>query len=212
MKKSIAFIVFLLLFVSLVHAEDAVANETATSIVNVSEGIKNVTSGIYEQSNNALEQKVALPENFAFIGSLFGVKGDVDLRQVIVLLCLWLLMFLILRQVLEIVPFFGEGWQSWAGGASITTIAALSGGLNEMANFFFSLGGFFGTIRNQSLFQLALSLIVLLAFYTIMSKIMHKVVKESRKAKAEALGETLNRGAKSANVFNNAVEDLARKK
>ena len=56
------------------------------------------------------------------------------------------------------------------------------------------MGGFFGVLRGQSVFQLFISIFVLLFFYTIFAKILKKVVRESRKAKAAAVQSRIHEG------------------
>ena len=218
MNKRCAFVfgmLFLLVvFSAFVNAAEsgqgtALADDAVKTGGKTQEGLNEVSVKVVDQSNAVLERPLDVPGNFEFVGSLFGVKDGLDLRHLIVLLCLWLLLFLVLRQVLEVTPFFGKGWISWIGGAIITMIIALSGGLKESADFFFTLGGFFGVLRGQSVFQLFISIFVLLFFYTIFAKILKKVVRESRKAKAEALGRQLEEGAESAKVFSDGVKEMA---
>ena len=207
MKKSVVAGIFLVLILSLsmsVFAADS-------PVPDVAQGLDSV-SGFQGQTNAVLQETVEIPQNFVFVAMLFGVKGGgkIDLSYLIVLLCLWVWAFLFIRQALTFVPFFSEGWISWVGGAVITMLIAISGGLLEVARFFFNLGGFFGVVRNQSLFQLLLSVVVLAVFFGVMSKIMKKVTRELRKAKAEALGRTLKEGAESAKVFSRGVKDLSK--
>ena len=210
MKKKVcafALLVVCVLMLSLVSAADP-----DVSLNQAGTGVQEGISGFSDQTNTVLEKPVEISENFAFVGMLFGVKqGEaVDLRHLIVLICLWFWVFLFIRQALTIAPFFGEGVISWIGGLIVTLLVALSGGLIEVAKLFFNLGSFFGVIRGHSFFQLLLSVVVLMVFFGAMSHIMKKVTREMRKAKAEALGETLKEGAKSAKVFSKGVQDLAK--
>ncbi len=222
MKKGafLCAVLFFFLMISFAIAEDVVkssgdqgtslAEDTVKAGAATQNGLESVSTSFSDQSNTVLEKSVALPANFAFIGSLLGMKGDVDLRRLVVLLCLWVLVFLIIRQALVFAPFFGEGALSWVGGVVITMLVALSGGLIAAADFFYELGGLFGVIRNQTVFQLLLTIVVLLFFFTLFSKILKKVTLEARKAKARALGEELREGAQSAKLFTKARDDLSR--
>jgi len=125
-----------LLFIAVILAGAFVAavNETAAPANPV-----NPTANIYNQTEELKKlignQTMGVPipawvQNAADFA--FKLEGkSVDFPDLIILIALWVVIMMIIKSILEIVPFFGKGWKSWAGGIIVTLLASISGGIKE---------------------------------------------------------------------------------
>jgi len=205
-------LLLLILIISLVSSVIAEESSVVSDVKKTGEKVQENTQGIEgagDQVNKVLEGNVEIPSGFEFIASLFGISKAIELRFLIVLLCLWIVFFLIVHQVLKFTPFFGEGWQSWVGGVVITMIVAISGGFRESAYFFFRFGETLGVMRGSSLFQLLLSVVFILILFFALSKLSKMMSRAKKKAEMENTGETIARGVKSAEVLSKGVRKLS---
>jgi len=121
----------LFIFVILAGAFVAAVNETAAPV--------NPTANIYNQTEELKKlignQTMGVPipawvQNAADFA--FKLEGkSVDFHDLIILIALWVIIMLIIKSILEIMPFFGKGWKSWLAGAIVTLLASISGGITR---------------------------------------------------------------------------------
>jgi len=123
------------------------------------------TSSIKDKSNELLSQQISLPPGIEpTFRVIFGLKAEqtIDVQTITILACIWTTFFLILQSILLMVPFFGEGWKSWVGGAIITTLISLTGTLNSLVEIFLGFGNFFQGLSTWRIFKLGATIIILI--------------------------------------------------
>lgn len=203
-KKAILFVVLLvILFLlnSFVYAVDNGANDNTAGDSNLPadigrgvEGVKDIGS----KTESTLEQDVIIPENLQIPARIiFGLQGEITLQEFIVLVCVWIMFFLVISSILKITPFF-EGWKAWIGGIVITCLIAITGTVRSIAIFFFSIGNIFGFLEKWSplkiIFAIILAIIIIYCA-SIVTKIINKKLMLER---AEIAGAKAGAGVKMA--------------
>lgn len=197
----VALLVILFLLNSFVYAVDNGANDNTTGDSNLPadigrgvEGVKDIGS----KTESTLEQDVIIPENLQVPARIiFGLQGEISLQEFIVLICVWVMFFLVISSILKITPFF-EGWKAWIGGIVITCLIAITGTVRSIAIFFFSIGNIFGFLEKWSplkiIFAIILAIIIIYCA-SIVTKIINKKLMLER---AEIAGAKAGAGIKMA--------------
>ena len=162
-----------------------------------------------DRPNDVLDQSVEFPEEIKSITRVaFGLDEDhnVDLQVFIVLLGIWIVMLLIVKSILDIVPFFGVGWKSWIGGIVVTLLMATTGALRISAEFFFSIGTSIKVLGDWGiaviLFTLVILFIILYAVTKVTNILKYNMGLEEikkfgynlalEKARAKAIADSMN--------------------
>lgn len=160
MKREIT--LFLFAFVSIFLLNSVLAQETANQTVQINSFV--------------------LPENFqSFAGFIFGIEGEqaVNIPNFIVLLCLFIILLLIIRSILDFIPIFDKFLIAWPVSLIISLLSSRTGALWEVSQFIFAL-----TPGRASLKASFIVILLVILFYGL--KILLRIVKiEVKKAKIE---------------------------
>ncbi|MEK6895377.1 MAG: hypothetical protein AABX48_02560 [Nanoarchaeota archaeon] len=139
-----------------------------------------VVSNGLNATNNALSSQITIPQNLEIPARLvFGLtlNDKLDIQTFIILICLWIFLFLILRNIVQFIPSF-EGASSWIGAVVLTTIFSATGILKSITLFFLDIGDNFGLIAQIGPLKLVLYIIgIIVLFYLI--NIIIGIIKES---------------------------------
>ena len=195
-KRAVLFgllmLVFLFLFASVVAVNDG------DNINQLNEQSNKVNSEtINKNVNNALTQEFQIPENLQIVGRLiFAIKeGEIDFSIFIVLIAIWVVLLMLIRAALELVPLFEGDWKSWFVAVIVTLLIANTGAVNEMALFFFNLGGFVQGLKEYGILKLIFTLIIIgILFYglfVLLRIIRHEIKKEKRRGEGFKVGSGL---------------------
>jgi len=175
MKKSLALLASVILLIILISLFSIIKAEELT---NVQEDLKSAGTDISQEGKQLLEREIKIPDNIQIITRiLFGLQGQggIDFSEFIVLIAVWIMIFLIIHSILQVVPLFG-GWKAIVGGIVITCIIAISEAIKYIAMFFFNLGNFFSILARWSILKLLFALIII-AILTFGLKIILKILK-----------------------------------
>lgn len=162
------FIVFLSVSILLVSAQN-----------NEPESSADIPNNLGINTDNVLNKEIIIPDNLAFFMKVvFGLSttDKVDLQTFVVLIVLWIVLFLIIHSILEIVPFFGSGLKSWFGALVITVLIAITGAIRQIALFFFGAGNIFGFLAGSGILRFISVLIILVVAFYVLFKLI-KVLK-----------------------------------
>lgn len=138
-------------------------------------------SSISTSFGQSLDKEVPLPDSVKMIVKLvLGVKQSPELTISIltILVAVWIIIFLILANILELTPFF-HGWTRWIGAACIALIIAVTGVIESAALFLIALSRdiiFFGQFSAGALLFV---IIILVVSWVVLSKIS-RLIKEYR--------------------------------
>jgi len=93
-----------------------------------------------EKTNSALNKSVEIPENLKLPAKiLFGLEEDMPFSRFVVYLMFWLFVFLIIFQVVKIMPFFKEGVIKFIAALAISVLAGNLGGIEAVVNLYYDL-------------------------------------------------------------------------
>ncbi len=153
-KGSLLFagLIISLLLISFVLAAETEVNQTTTKDFKT-------------QTNTFLEKDITIPDNLQiFANVLFGLNNEtLPIENMITLLGIWIILFLLIQAITEIIPFFGEGWKSWVAAAIITALISITGSIQNVSLLFFAkTRDLLGNLGQYSFFFILLNLIVLI--------------------------------------------------
>lgn len=132
------------------------------------------TPNLQDATNTILVKQFNVPENLQIPARFFfslapGV--DVSLQNFTVLIVLWIIIFLIVREALTFSSFFGSGWKPLLVAFIITCLISVSGGIRDAANYITS------AIPHSAVYMVIA--IIVLAFLTAIILFVLKKVKRS---------------------------------
>lgn len=162
----------------------------------VAQNVQNITSlELKNKTNEALAKEIALPSwAQTFSRNIFKTEETIVLSQFIVLIVIWLVLFLMLAQIMQLMPFF-KGAVVWIVAFLVSLLMGIGGAINSLSKLFFGIFRPFDYIKDWSLGLLVLVLITLLGIYFIFSKLISKL-----KQKFE-LGEVEGKSYEAATGF-----------
>lgn len=183
MKKSIyllsAILMLLIINLSVIIAQTEIPIQESTEIIKSATGIKAPAdvSGFKDSTNKFLETELNLPPIVKEIADiLFKLEGrPVATQNLIILIALWIILFLLIQAILEVMPFFGEGWKSWSASAIITALISITGAIQTGAIWIFDLKTTFAKLGNYGFFFLILN-IIFLAFFIWGARYLIKII------------------------------------
>ncbi|MBI2452312.1 hypothetical protein HYV50_04530 [Candidatus Pacearchaeota archaeon] len=183
MKKESYFIILFFLFLNL-------------NLVNSAEEILNGTGNvdIKTGTNNILEKEIGIPENLEiFSRVLFGLKaGDkVDLQALVILIGLLVISLMLMKTIIEFMPFFENSLRGWLGAVIITLLIGVSGGFLLMADFLLDLGSLFGLLEEWGLARVVISLLLLVGFFYLITTFIKFIKNKATVAEMEATGRNI---------------------
>lgn len=142
--------------------------------------------------NQALEQQVVVPEQLQLIANiLLGIREDTPLsfQQFIILVVCFIIFWLIVYDILSIIPFFEEGWRAGLGSFIVTALVGVSGGLRLFVIVVVDFATLFGLLTTVSgIITIIISVIILLAILFFLNKLLKGVKEKARIESAESRG------------------------
>jgi large-conductance mechanosensitive channel len=159
-------------------------------------------------NQSAVVQIPAVVQDIARL--VFKLEGkSVDFSDLVILIVLWFFAFLIIKNLLEIVPFFGKGWKSWIGGIIATLLTSISGGITQGG---FLILGIADSIKwldksggAKFAFVVLFLVIIGYAILFLLKMLKNKIDVE----KAKETGASIKRGSESADLFSKMINILA---
>jgi len=146
-------------------------------------------SGIKDKTNKVLENEIKLPDWAPVIAKIvFGVKEETSASLFIILLMVWVLLFLTITSILQLMPIF-KGWTIWIAGIAITIISSIAGGPLLVANFFLGFQEVFDFLDEWSILHLILIIILIIILYLIIHRLLSMIKKRLERDEAIQAGE-----------------------
>jgi hypothetical protein len=215
MKKWMIFALFaLILLSSFVIAANGTTG-TDTGAANIS-NLGGVASSAGQEVQSKLTQDVAIPSSLQFLSRiLFGVKeGEkIALNELIIMLAFTLVIFLVVYNLVAILPFFsGSAWKLWASSIIITLLVGVSGGIKDVSLFFAGLGAGIAILGKYPILRLIVSLAILGVILLTTTKVSNLIKAKMEIEKARETGAAVKRGAESGKVLSEGVSELADRK
>lgn len=173
MKKEITILILIIILFS-----------TVVTSINTS---KNNASEIeLDKVKNKLNPEIydLPPELETITKVIFNIKTSalVSISKFVVLLAFFLMLFYIIKDTLDLAPFLNKGWQKYAGSLIITLLISITGTINNMAKFFFSLRGDLEWIKDFGFFSIIIGIIlagiVLFCAHYVLAILKKKIGKE----------------------------------
>ena len=202
MKKSIiALMVFLILIQTLVLARAQNASSENTKV-------SGNFSGFQEKTNEVLSKEIIFPQE-NIVRLLFNIKQEesLTLEKIILLLCIFLGLLILIQSALIITPFF-EGKKSWIGAVIITLIVGIAGAINTFATFLFNFSHVFKVLETWSPIRIALTILVIFAFFYGVKKLTGILRGGIEKERAEQEGTTAGIQVKKLKAMYDIEKDL----
>ena len=175
MKKSFAIILLALLLIQIVIAQTNITNDSNFTAIKK----------IGDATDSLVEKEILINENLAIpIKILFGVKGPVKLSSAIMILLIWVMMLIFLRNIMILTPFF-KGGISWLMAIVVNLLIALSGGMNFLTKVFLETGSIFKFLEEWTTGALIFSIILVIILFLVLGKAMKFIKKKEEIMEAE---------------------------
>ncbi len=183
MKKSliITFLlvpIFLLLFVSFSSSIDLPGNITTNNQINIT---------------NPLTAQVTLPGILVTpLRILFGLKDNMTIQQIIILLAIWAILFIIILDATSLLPFESNGIWRFIMAIVVTSLMSLTGSFDYVARFFLGVGGSFSFTKAWQPFKIIIAAILAIILFTLLKVLMKTIRDKSQLEDAERAGQEAN--------------------
>jgi len=147
MKKRVALFLVLLFFLCITITSGA--EDSTTETKSPVQG-KNIVSSVNNGAEKVIEKEVNIPNNLDWLARIiFGIKNNqiITIEGFVVLISIWLIFVLIIKDLLKISPFLNGSTESFFGSIIITTIIAVTGVINSLSIMAFNFGSSIGWIE-----------------------------------------------------------------
>lgn len=154
--------------------------------------------GLKEDVKEVSETEIVIPESMqVFARGLFGIKkGTINLDYFIILICVWVMLFVIIWLVIGWV--FEGRIIGFIAAVLITAIASMSGFLSIVTEGLLAMVNGFGWFSDWPIINLVLAVIIAIILFAITYFILKKVGEYAELGEADEIGEVLPEIAKVA--------------
>ncbi|MDP2946715.1 MAG: hypothetical protein Q8N88_01240 [Nanoarchaeota archaeon] len=144
-------------------------------------------------TGDILSREVEIPAYiFMPIQLLLGIEKKISWQNFIIVLGIWFGFFILILSLMDIMPFLNKGILKFLGAIVITLLISITGAINEMANFFFNIAGFFKITERYVALKIFIAIIIALLCVVIFGYLI-KILKNKNKIKtAELTGQKIN--------------------
>lgn len=205
MKKMLIVLFSMFLLFSFVEAVNLQA-DTNTAIADVA----NASKSFSDKTADYLQKDVQVS---GFLASFLGVKdNDIDFQGMSILIILFFILLIIIREILLISPIFNGKGISWIASLIIVSLVSLSGGIYQGADIFFFLSGSIKFLAEHPVLRYFIT-IVFIALFMLGASTIVKILRDKMEiAEAEKTGADIVEGSIFARIFSKAGRKLAGKK
>lgn len=189
MKRGFVLLVLLLLILPYVIAEDAPANTSNSTQVDVA-GAVNTFKNKVEGADNLFEKEQEIPANIQpFVKILFRFDGTITVSQSIIALML-LIFFAVF--FIDILQSFGPFTENTAkiGGLVLVLIFSMIGSIKSLTSLLLNIGGQFSFLENWSAGALTFAVVLIIIVFIVGGKLFKAF------ARAHGLETAFQRGTK----------------
>ena len=198
-------LVIITLMSGMVIAEDTTTGATGA---DVSKGQQLIDS-IKNTPENPLDRTVTIPDYLKTPASIiFGVSENISLEVLIILLMVWIIFFVIMVNILKLVPLFDKEWTALLGAFALATLMGLTGAIKFAAEFFLGIGNLFEFLGRWSPGAIIFALVLVAAIFAVVSKILgifrgmkREADIEKAKSKGAEIGAQLGFMKSMGNMF-----------
>ncbi len=171
MKKIISILILSILLINLIVAQTPPSAPSSANLTTPKIEIKDPTLKI----DNALEKEIELSENTQiFARILFGIKGNIAVSTLILLLAIWAWVLFLLSEILPATPFFNSPTKAWLGAFAINIIISITSTYVTVAQFFINFGEDISFLKDWSAGWLVFSIIVIMVFFALFQKLLKR--------------------------------------
>lgn len=173
---------------------------------NFTGGIKGVGDGV----DNVLEKELVFPTGVDNIARLvLGLRGIITLQIFLVYLFIWLLVFLMISQAVNLLPMFNSGGiLNYVVGFIVTCLASLTGAMKLGSDMVLGLSEIFNFIDGFSGLTLVISIVIILVLFMALSFILNYFKKRKIMDGAEVASNQAAAGIKIAkDIYKASAED-----
>ncbi len=177
LKFSIFFMkgsLFIVLLVALSFLAAAQTNQNINNITNIAQNIS--TASFKTATNQALNKEIALPDWADIIARvLFGVENKITLSNFIILAAIWLMLFLMIFNIIKLMPFFKGNAAKLIASICITLIIAISKVMITLSGQLLSFVSSFKFFKDWSAGALFFSIVLVVVVFFFLIKILSKI-------------------------------------
>ncbi len=192
------------------EAEASPSGSVARDGLSVGEIREDLVGGLRSAGGEArtglrrvFEEKVEIPEGLRFFAKvMFGVEDrEVDFSEFIVLVCLWIVMFIVIAQTLSVMPILNKGFQKWLGALIVVCLIGFTGALMQVVDLYFDFANFIGILEKYGLLKVFVGIVIILILLFGSMKVIKSIERREEKnlleEKAEMAGSFVDASAES---------------
>ena len=211
MKRGITLLILLALLISpliLAAGEDETTLPTENSQEQIKEQLSALKGGLNEQTENVLEREIEIPKFLQFpLKIIFGTKDvyAITIERLIVLSAVWIIFFVLIKEILKLTPIFNEGWQNIIGPIIITILIAITGMIDKIVIFYSSLGNTFEWLEALGPFKIIVAIAIAMLIFFIGHSTLKVLGVKLKLEKAEVSKENIKHLTSMAKVTRDAM-------
>lgn len=197
------FIIFLVISSYLVYAEE----NSSLKFTSNPEQIKEDITSTSQEATLSFKEKLAdqreIPDEIRWLPELlFGISDSISVSQLIIYSAVWILVFLILNNIVSLLPFNINGI-SWIMSGIIMLLMGLAGGITLVTNLWMSMiGDISSNLVEPNAWIISIGIIILVTLF-IITKYLSKTLKETGKiVQASIEGTKAGIGAAKLKLYN----------
>ncbi len=185
---------------------DTQINSSLKSSFNIS---KEILKDPTPQIDERLDKDIIIPDNVQMIVRIvFGIKGDISVSALILLLAIWTFVLLFLGGITPLIPLFNNKIKAWFLAFIINLLIALGGTYVTIAQFTLSIGEDIKFLKDWSAGLLFLCIVTIIVFFYLFNKIFKKFQERMKMNKAREAGQKIGRDIAKLSSQTAATEEF----
>ena len=196
LKFSIFLMKRLLILVSLIFISFLATAQTNQNIDNITNIAQNISTASFKTATNqALNKEIALPGWADIIARvLFGVEDKITFSNFIILVAVWLMLFLMIFNIIKLMPFFKGDTVKLIASICITLIIAISKVMITLSEQLLSFVSSFKFFKDWSAGALFFSIVLVVVVFFFLIKVLNKIGDKMEVGAAESAGDEAGAG------------------
>ncbi len=162
-------------------------NSSLKQLINIDKEIlKDPTPKIDERLDKDIKIPGAIQK---IVQIIFGIKGDISVSALILLLAIWTWVLLLLVGITPMIPFFKNKIMAWLGAIIINLVIALSGAYVTIAQLTLSIGKDIKFLKDWSAGFLFFCVVIIIVLFYLFKKVSKKIQERMKINEAKEEGQ-----------------------
>jgi hypothetical protein len=176
-------------------SEQASSQTTQINQKQVKDVSKQLATSLNDQAKDVFQNEITLPSYLEMPAKIvFGLDSPVVLKDLIIVIGVWIMLFIIILDILSLMPLMNEGVPKYLGAVIVTILSFMSGVSTKLALWFYNLIDLLTFLNDSPTLKLIIAILIAVGIVFGATILKNKMQKEAKKTSARIEGAKAGAG------------------